>query len=472
MNWTNIPNMRTCAFGRGGCARTLLALALAGALALPALPAFADVRKTDQIGDSTVEALGLSVGDCPDVAADYAVLVDSAGRPLFQRQATAPAQIASITKVMTALVSMEYLKLDDQIVVSEAAAAIGESSANLRAGDAMSFETALKALLVPSGNDAAVAISEAAGQTILEREPSLGDTPAAAFVAKMNEKAKELGCTDTVYENPHGLDDGSFAGSLHSTASDQALIAAKAMDSDVIAAIVKGGSTSIVVKRGGSNTQIDLQTTDALLEMYDRAIGVKTGETLLAGPSFMGAASDGSMKFYAVVLHSDTAQTRFDDAKALFEWGYRHYIDYRLINADQTVSMAANSTVTEVPLVAQVKLADRHDAVLDVTISDPNASQRVFDLDGNVSQDVEIDDGALSGVVKAGQKVGSISFKQHNQTIARYDLLAAETVDAPGIFDRVSNWFWGLFGSSDDRQNVVTVHNNMPIIKNNQKNQA
>ncbi|MDY3128840.1 MAG: D-alanyl-D-alanine carboxypeptidase [Berryella intestinalis] len=469
MIWTNRPTGTDSAKG-GAC--SLVALSLAAALAFPALPAFADVRRSDQIGDSTVEGLGLSVGDCPDVAADYAVLVDSEGNPLFQRDANAPAQIASITKVMTALVSMDYLELDEQVSVSDAAATIGESSANLMAGDIMSFETALKALLVPSGNDAAVAIAETAGAAILEKEPGLADTPAAAFVAKMNAKAKELGCADTVYENPHGLDDGSFAGTLHSTAADQALVARKAMENDTIAAIVKGGSTSIVVKRNGANTQIDLETTDALLEMYDRAIGIKTGETLLAGPSFMGAASDGSMKLYAVVLHSDTAQTRFDDAQALFEWGYRHYVDYRLVNADQTVSMAANSTVTEVPLVAQVELADRHGDALDVTISDPNASVRVFDLDGNVSQDVQIDDSQLSGVVKAGQKVGTISFKQHNDTIARYDLLAAETVDAPGIFDRISNWFWGLFASSDDRQNVVTVHNNTPIIKNNQKNQA
>ena len=134
----------------------VLCIALAFAFSVPQ-SALAEVRKADIVGDSTVESLGLTVSECPSIDCDYAILVDSEGTVYFERNADMPTQIASITKVMTAIVASENINKDTIITVSEKAASIGESSAGLQAGDQMDFQTALKALLVPSGNDAAVA---------------------------------------------------------------------------------------------------------------------------------------------------------------------------------------------------------------------------------------------------------------------------------------------------------------------------
>lgn len=433
----------------------------------------ADVRRADIVGTSTVEALGLSVAQCPSLDAEYAVLMDSTGRILFDRNAHEPAQIASITKVMTAVVAYENASLDDIVTVSEHAAFVGESSAGLAAGDTMNLETALRALLVPSGNDAAIAIAETVGAQMIAADPSKGSDPETVFVDTMNRKAAEIGCTDTVYENPHGLDDDEYAGSLHSTAADQALVARYAMDNRTIRSIVGGGSTSIVVSRGGANTRIDLTTTDQLLDLYDFAIGVKTGETLAAGPSFMGAASNGEIELYAVVLHSTSAYQRFMDAQALFEWGYDHLISYRLVNSTETTSMTVNGARTEVPVVAEAPLSDWVDRHIKVTIANADAAAiRLFDLDGNVSQRFSFNE--LKGTVRTGDKVGAVSFKQHNEVIAQYDLIACEGSSAPDFLAGLSiGWQRFLAGFTGENLDCdPLVYNTLPLVKDNTKNAA
>ena len=162
-----------------------LVFALACGVAVP-VPALADVRKADVVYGQTVDARGLSVAQCPNIDAEYALVMDADGTVYFERNATSPTQIASITKVMTAIVALDAVasgavSLDSTVTVSAAAAAVGESSAGLQEGDAMPLEVALKALLVPSGNDAAVAIAETVGGS------------EDAFVAAMNAKAAELG---------------------------------------------------------------------------------------------------------------------------------------------------------------------------------------------------------------------------------------------------------------------------------------
>ncbi|WP_270299007.1 D-alanyl-D-alanine carboxypeptidase family protein [Eggerthella sinensis] len=189
----------------------LLACVLACALACTGIvapaTAFADVRKADVVYGQTVDARGLAVAQCPSIDAEYAMVMGSDGTVYFERNASSPTQIASITKIMTGVVALDavasgLVSLDTPITVSAAAASVGESSADLQEGDVMDLETALKALLVPSGNDAAVAIAETIGRAM---DAGASD-PEAVFVQAMNDKATALGCTDTVYENPHGLD--------------------------------------------------------------------------------------------------------------------------------------------------------------------------------------------------------------------------------------------------------------------------
>lgn len=442
-----------------------LALVLFCGGALVPTTAVADVRKADVVYGQTVDSRGLSVAQCPNIDAEYALVMDSEGTVYFERNAASPTQIASITKVTTAVVALDAVRdgevtLDTPVRVSAAAAAVGESSADLREGDTMSLETALKALLVPSGNDAAIAIAETVGAALSET-PVDADEARNAFVAKMNSTASDLGCTDTLYENSHGLDFSEYAGTMHSTAADVAKIVRYAMTNDTFRSIVAGGDTTIVVDRGGGTKgTIALETTDEFPDVYEYAIGVKTGFTELAGPSFAAAADDGEHELYAIVLDSSSETQRFEDAKELCAWTYDHLVSYPLANSSQTADMDGE----EVPVVAEVALEDWIDRTVEATISDPTAAVDIFDLNGNVSQSVEFNE--VSGDVEAGDKVGEITFKQRNEVIATADLVACEDVDAPGFLDGIGIWWDRLFRGLSGQEQVAqsTVVNRTPLV--------
>lgn len=456
MNWTNTlkHNVKTWRAGLVACA---LVLALSCGIFAPA-PALADVRKADVVYGQTVDTRGLSVAQCPDIDAEYALVMDKEGTVYFERNATSPTQIASITKIMTAIVVLDAVEagtvtLDSTVSVSAAAVAVGESSAGLQEGDTMPLEVALKALLVPSGNDAAVALAETVGGT------------EDAFVASMNVKAAELGCTDTVFENPHGLDHEEYAGDQHSCAADVAKMAQYAMQNETFRAIVGGGDTGIVVNRAdGTKATIELESTDELIDYYDYAIGIKTGTTLLAGPSFAGAANNGDKELYAIVIHSTSEAQRFEDTQTLFDWVYEHERDYPLANSTQTTTMTVGGQTTEVPVMAEVPHTEWIDKTVKATVSDPEASVRIFDLNGNVSQSLEFDE--ITGDVHTGDKVGTITFKQRNATIATLDLVAAEDVAAPDLFEGIGIWWDRLFrGLSGQPQVASSVTlNETPLV--------
>lgn len=421
-------------------------------------PALADVRKADVVYGQTVAARDLSVAQCPSIDAEYALVMDAEGTVYFERNATSPTQIASITKIMTAIVALDAvnsgaLSLDSTVTVSSAAVAVGESSAGLQEGDSMPLEAALKALLVPSGNDAALAIAEAVGGS------------EEAFVASMNEKAAELGCSDTVFENPHGLDDGNFAGNQHSCAADVAKMARYAMQNETFRAIVGEGDTAIVVDRiDGTRATIELESTDTLMDTYEKALGIKTGFTALAGPSFAGAASNGEKELYTIVIHSTSEEQRFNDAETLCEWVFEHEQDYALVNAAQTISMTLDGQTMEVPVLAEVPHTEWIDKTVKATVSDPEASVDIFDLNGNVSQSLEFNE--ITGDVHAGDKVGTITFKQRNAVVAELDLIASEEVPAPDLFQGIGIWWDRLFrGLSGQPQVAVPVTlNETPLI--------
>ena len=447
------------------------ALALLASCLAPAA-ASAEVRRADVVMGSTVEERGLTVAQCPSIDALYACVMDENGTVYFERDATSPTQIASITKIMTAVVALDavdsgLMSLDDRIVVSSEAAEVGESSAGLQEGDVMTLETALYALLVPSGNDAAVAISQTVGQALLAEQgngSASAEEGLSAFIDAMNAKASSLGCVDTVYRNAHGLDDGEFEGDQHSCAADQALVVQYAMSNETFRTVVASGDTAIEVERGGEDVSIELQSTDGFIDMYEYACGVKTGFTDLAGPSFAAAANDGERYLYAIVIHSSSESQRFSDAQTLCEWAYGNIIDYELANSDESMQMTSQSLSGSVPVVAYAAHADWIDRTVPVTLSNPEASVEVFALNGNISQSFEFDE--IHGTVHAGDRVGTATFKQRNEVVAQYDLVASQDVAAPNFFESVGIWWDRLFRSFSGSPTVAesTVVNELPLI--------
>ena len=398
-----------------------LAVGLACAVALVAgIPsvAGAQVLTTDNICGKAADARGIAAEDLPDIDASNAFVMGKNGTVYYARSADEQVKIASITKVMTAILAVENCKMDEKITVSNAAATVGNSTAGLLEGDELTVEQALRGLMIPSGNDAAIALAEHVGKKLdLKTKDAV-----ATFVKAMNERAKKLGCTGTLFENPHGLDFDEWAGDMHSTAHDVALMMQEAMKDDTIREVMASKDPWIeVTGADGSDHSHSMDTHNVLLGQ-DGNIGGKTGTTDDAGYCFASAYNRDGDEIYTVVLNSSTTDQRFADTATLASWYYDHKVTVDIAN---TQKKTANGN----PLMARVSQTDWTDKTIDATLADPTAQATVFSLAGEVTEKVSYDD--LSGTVHVGDKVGSVTLKQDGTKIAVMDLVADEEGTGP-----------------------------------------
>lgn len=233
-------------------------------------------------------------------SADSAILMEfESGRVLYEENINEEKLIASITKLMTALVALESdVPLQEKIEITAESYAVEGSSLYLELGEKISLEALLYGLLLHSGNDAAVAISIACGGT------------EEAFVASMNEKAKELGMNQSHFSNPHGLNDTEH----YSTAYDMALLARACLENEVLADMVATEKIQI------SNRSFT--NKNKLLWNYEGCIGMKTGYTELAGRTLVSAAERDGMTLICVTLND---RNDWVDHSALFDYGFDTY---------------------------------------------------------------------------------------------------------------------------------------------------
>ena len=394
-----------------------IACALALAAGVPSI-ANAQVLTTDIVCGKTADARGITADNLPDIDATNAIVMSKDGSVYYARSADEQVKIASITKVMTAILTVENCKMDEKITVSNAAATVGNSTAGLLEGDELTVEQALRGLMIPSGNDAAIALAEHVGKKI---DPKTKDA-VATFVKAMNERAQELGCTGTLFENPHGLDFDEWAGNMHSTAHDVALMMQEAMKNDTFREIVASDDSWIeVTGADGSDHSHSMDTHNELLGQ-DGNIGGKTGTTDDAGYCFTGAYNRDDDETYTVVLNSSTTDQRFADTAALANWYYDHKVTVAIAN---TQEKTANGN----PLIARISQTDWTDKTIDATLADPAAQATVFSLAGEVTEKVTYDD--LSGTVHVGDKVGSLTLKQDGIKVVVTDLVADEEGSGP-----------------------------------------
>lgn len=236
-----------------------------------------------------------AVAEALEVSATAAVLMDAdMGQVLYEKNGDRQMLIASTTKIMTALVVLEHAAPDDVITVTPDHMAEG-SSMYLRAGETVRVEELLYGLLLCSGNDAALALTECAG----------GLTP---FVALMNEKAAALGMAHTSFANPNGLDaDGHY-----STARDMAVLAAAAVENPTFRRICSSRSVTI-----GQRT---MENHNRLLRQVEGCVGLKTGYTQAAGRTLVSCTERDGCRLVAVTLQDGND---WADHVALYDYGFR-----------------------------------------------------------------------------------------------------------------------------------------------------
>ena len=247
---------------------------------------------------------------------------------LWGSKESEPRDFASTTKVMTALVVIEQCAkdpsvLEQMVVFSERADKTPGSSARIRAGESLPVAELLYGLLLPSGNDASVALAEHFGAGFEPAEGDGADDPLARFVAEMNRTAQRLGMDETHYVNPHGLTaEGHVA-----SAADLLRLAATALKSPLFRRYVAMRQRGCVVAGpGGYRRNVVWKNTNRLLpiEGYD---GVKTGTTSAAGACLISSGRRGKDHLLVVVLGSTSSDARYVDARNLFRWAWRQRAD-------------------------------------------------------------------------------------------------------------------------------------------------
>ncbi len=469
--------------------RFLACCILAFSLILIPAPAFADVRKSDVVLGLTIEERGAAANFFPSIQAEYALLLDGEGNVYFDRNSLGESQIASITKIMTATIVLDQVSDSelnkDKLTVSARAASVGESSAELKEGDTLSLYDCLQALLIPSGNDAAITLAEFMGSRMDPSsfdisgqardffssrgvdldELAQSDDPIDVFVCAMNLKALEIGCTETVFTNPHGLDDGQYGTTMHSNAKDVATMSLNAMRNETFRTIVDQAKATIEVIHGdGQKGSIELESTDKLIGVYEGACGIKTGRTLLAGSCFAGAVQRDGEYLYAIVLNSPNDEQRFYDAETLYNWYYENDIDYHLANSDETVSIMLNNEQVDAPIVAEVTHGGWIDKTVKATLADPDQTIEVFAVEGNISQEFHLND--ANGNVKVGDVLGTVTFYQHNEELITVDVVAAEDVAAPNFIEGIGIWWERLMRSFSGEPGAAStvIINETPLI--------
>ncbi len=347
-----------------------------------------------------------AVGTPPPVEAAAYIVVDPAtGETLAQRAPDRELPMASTTKIMTALVVLEATEPDELMTVPPEATVVGESSGGLVAGETLTVRELLTALLVPSGNDAAVTLAVGVGGS------------QEGFVELMNQKAQALGLEHTSFANPHGLD----APGHHSSVRDLVTMAQEAMKDPLFREIVAQREATIPGPGDrGTRTYVSENT---LLDIDPEADGVKTGMTDDAGFSLVAHSRRkdlGGVDLYTAIIGAPSSDVRAQAADALLSYGFRQFARATLLGRDE--------------VVGQVPVDDKPGTQIPYRAERPLVAALRLD-DAPVTQTLEAPT-ELSGPVAAGDPVGTITFRQGDRVLGTRALLATRSASAPSMWDR------------------------------------
>lgn len=335
-----------------------------------------------------------------DVPCAAAILVDEdSGTVLYEKNADARRPIASITKVMTLLLTFEALEagkisLDDFVPVSEHAYHMGGSQIWLEPGEEMTLNDMLKAICISSANDAAVAVAEYIG----------GSEP--AFAEMMNARAAELGMTNTHFVNACGLDEPEHL----STARDVAVMSREMLlhhtevrdYCSIWMDTLRGGATQLV-------------NTNKLLKSYSGITGLKTGTTGKAGVCISASAERDGLRLIAVVLGAASGKERFQAASTLLDYGFSHF------------ESAAAELPADAPLSLPVERGTAESVALTYTAPErclmPKGESSTLQVALDLPQ-------KLAAPIRAGETVGTVKISNGSAELASYPVTAAQDVDA------------------------------------------
>lgn len=350
-----------------------------------------------------------AVAEEPHVMGEAAILVDAkTGQILYQKNAHKRMYPASTTKMLTALVALERGNLDEVVTVSERASNIEGSSIWLQPGEHLTLEDLLYALMLNSANDAAVAIAQHLAGTVEQ------------FSSQLNEAAAGLGAKDTHFTNPHGLPDDEH----YTTAYDLAIIACYGLKNEKFVDIVS--TKNRIINRESDNDFNFLKNHNRLLDLYDGAIGIKTGYTSKAQQCIVAAARRDNRELIAVVLKTQ-GQNIWYDAINLFNYGFNNFEPHLLITKGEVITKA------------KVKYSDQPFHLI--------AAEDVYfnfavGHHPNLLKNIELAPDSAAPINK-GDVLGQLVLYDGNNKLKKINLVADRNVERPL---KTHWWFYPLVG--------------------------
>lgn len=362
------------------------------------------------INVTTVSAEELT--NAPAVTAQAYVLVEaSTGRVIAEKDADAQHYPASMTKMMTAILSLENLAPDAQITIGEDAATTEDSALNFAAGDVFQRDELVGGMLLVSDNGAAVALADKIG----------GNVP--QFANLMNAKAQEIGMTNTHFANPNGLTNPEH----YSTARDMMKLARYAMENPTFRYMV-GTKKKQVNWLSPAGKTIFAENTNELLGVYPGMKGIKTGWTMASGGCLAAEAQQNGVDLLVVLMQTPTMEDRFTDAKALLDYGFAN------------VQLAKGATVADTAQKVWVKHGKSARTTVKA-VSDINYPLLNGEDASHYSLSYEVNKVIDASQTVNGEVVGHVIVKYDGQQVGSVDMVA-EPVEQ-GF--SVGSWLVGLF---------------------------
>jgi len=344
------------------------------------------------------------------ISANTAAVIDvETGRMLYEKNGDQRMLIASLTKIITAIVAIESGKdLDDIVTVSSRASGKEGSSIYLKVGEKHKLIDLLYAVMLRSGNDAATAVAEHVGGT------------EAKFVEMMNAKVAELGLRGTHFANPHGLDaDGHY-----STAHDMAVLTGYALRNDVFAKIVSTKVKEIPMPGEAWNRR--MYNKNKMLVRYDGADGVKTGYTKAAGRCLASSATKDGRQVAVITLR---ASSDWIDHANLLDYGFNKYKFEEVADDDDIIK----SMPVEDGVVPQVDVRAGHEFHYPLRSGEKAKLTRKVEIEEN-----------LHAPVEAGQQIGEMKIYYEERQVGQVPLVAAYDVPEQSLWGKFKNLLNGL----------------------------
>jgi len=411
-----------------------------------------DLEVQEETGFILQDAFILADG-APELTASAAILIEeSTGTILYEKNADQKMYPASMTKVLTALVALDYFKPEELIKVGYEINEISldSSKAGHVVGETLTMKNAIRGLIIPSGNDSANVIAANVARRA-ENDDSLGFAKCEdVFTELMNKKATELGATNSHFSNAHGY----HADDHYTTAEDMALLSKAFMENPTLEEIanersyVGNGADNMFTSDESVKTQDYAWRSHNLLITggeynYSYASGIKTGFTDEAGDCVTAAAKNESMDLIAVVFHSEDPG-RWIDSKNLFEFGFNSYVETTVAGADDTIAEApltkhkksegdtlpvilGEALVTYLPAGAAEQMKST------VTYSETYA---VTDKEGNIS---------LKAPIEKGAEVGTVTYEANGKVVYEAPVYAGRDVAKGNIFSTIGHALGNIF---------------------------